>query len=444
MGNCFVCYLKKLKGEIVIKISVIVSIYNSQEWLDECLKSLTEQIFPDCEFICLDDGSVDDSYKIVNEYIKKDKRFKLIRQKNKGLAEARNVGIRCANGKYIAFLDGDDWLQDKEALEELYEVAKNDDLDFVTFDADCFYESDILRETSNRDNYYIRKKEYGLYSSGRELFCEMMENDDFCAGAWVLFTKREWIISNELWFVAGLNPEDCIWSFMCYMYAGKVRHIRKRFYRYRIRSNSLTTEKISFAVIYGRIYTVREILRYMLTNSLSYREEKEICKFIDIILWHMKDKSRNLQVSEVYKFNELSPVDSLLARYINFPALNLLKYNKLLYIEGFKHTLKNASGIIIYGAGKIGKLVYQYLKQERILENFHGFVVSKLICEDETLNGNKIRCICDGELIKTDLLLLAVSEQYQKEMVALAEENGFIKILSIDEYLAYALEEYYG
>lgn len=428
----------------MIKTSVIVSIYNSRDWLDKCLESLSEQSFSDCEFICVDDGSRDDSHKIVLAYAENDKRFKLIRQENKGLAESRNVGIRHAKGKYIAFLDGDDWLQGRDVLQELYKTASESDVDFVTFDADCFYESEILREISDRGNYYVRNKEYGLYLSGRELFCEMMENDDFCDGAWILFVKREWIVQNNLWFVAGLNPEDCIWNFMCHMYAGKVRHVRKRFYRYRIRDNSLTTERVSFTVIYGRIYTVREMLKYMLMNSLSEREEKAICKLIDIVLWHMKEKFRHLEASEVYRLNELSSVDGFLARYMNYSALIPMKFNKLLYVGGFIHTLQNASGIIIYGAGKIGQLVYLFMKKEQILDNFHAFAISKPAPEMENIEGNFVRCILDDELLKTDLVIIAVTEQYQREMTALARESGFDRILLVDEYLSCVLEEYYG
>lgn len=427
----------------MIKTSVIVSIYNSQEWLDECLKSLSEQSCSDCEFVCVDDGSWDDSYKIVLAYAENDNRFRLIRQENQGLAEARNVGMRHARGKYIAFLDGDDCLQGRDALVELYQAAEEVDADFVTFDADCFYESDLLRKASDRGNYYIRKKEYGSYASGRELFCEMMEHDDFCDGAWILFVKREWIIRNGLWFVAGLNPEDCIWNFLCHMNAGKVRHIRKRFYRYRIRTNSLTTENVSFTVIYGRIYTVREMLRYLLTNTLSEREENAIYGLVDIVLWHMKDKFRHLEVSEAYKINALSPIDRFLARYINYPELNPLKYNRLLYEEGFRHTLMNASGVIIYGAGRIGRLVYQYMKKKQLLNKFHGFAVSKP-SSSESIEGNRVKGIGDKELLRTDLLLVAAAEQYQEEMLALAQKNGFSRILPVDEYLFCMLEEYYG
>lgn len=428
----------------MIMVSVIVPIYNTRKWLPDCMDSLLSQSLTNCEFICVDDGSTDDSFKIVNKYIEKDKRFRLIRQENKGLSEARNVGIRNAKGKYIAFLDSDDCLQNKDVLRELLEYAEDTNVDFVTFDADCFYESDALKETSDRGEYYIRKREYGIRLTGRELFCELMENDDFCIAACILFLKREWLIKNSLWFVASLNPEDCIWCFMCYMHAKKVMHISQKYYRYRIRENSLTTEKLSFTVIYGRLYTYREILRYMFTNTLTVREENAIYKLIDIILWHMKDKFIHMDASEMYKLKELSPLDSLLARYIEYTSPDYLKLNIAVYVEGFRSVLHSASGVIIYGAGMVGQLVYQFMKREQLLCIFRGFAISDPTPEKEKIENADICWICDEELKRTDLVVVAVTRQYQNEMISFAEKAGFNHILPVDEYLLYILEVLYA
>lgn len=425
----------------MIKVSVIIPIYNAKKYLVECLESLERQTLQECEFICIDDGSQDGSYRIVEDYVKNDERFRLIRQENKGLAEARNVGIRVAKGKYIAFLDDDDCLQKKEYLKELCSLAEEKKVDFVTFDADCFYESDVLQKSDNRDSYYIRKKEYGLYSSGRELFCELMENDDFCDGAWVLFFRKNWMIEKNIWFTTGLNPEDSIWSFFCYMRAGKVLHIQKRYYKYRIRNNSLTTEKVSFDVIYGRIYTVREILRFVLTNSLSEREERAICKFVDIIMWHIKDKYLQLEVSEAYRIKELSPLNRLLAGYVNHPVPDDSKFNFLTYMRGFKSILQEATGTIIYGAGKIGKMVYQYMKKEGVAEQFLDFAVSEEMCTEY----GSLCSIYDKSWPRDALIVVAVySKASRKEMIVMAKKAGFTNILPVDDYLIRVLEEYYA
>lgn len=426
----------------MLKVSVIVPIYNVEKYLGECLESLRQQSMQNCEFICIDDGSQDASYRIVEAYAERDKRFRLIRQENKGLAEARNVGLREAVGNYIAFLDSDDLLQGEKALDELYRRAEENQVDFLTFDADCFYESDLLRKTDNRDSYYIRKKEYGFFSTGRELFCTLMENDDFCDGAGVLFFRRDWMMANDLWFTPGLCPEDCIWSFFCYMRAGKVEHIKNRYYKYRIRSHSITTGKVSFDVIYGRIYTVKQILRFALTDGLAGREEKAVCKFLDIILWHIKDKYLQLEISEAYRAGELSPLERLMAVYADVDDFG---FNHLIYMRGFKSILQEAPGIIIYGAGRMGKLIYHYMQKEGIEGSFLGFAVSKITSEEMCKEYGGLHTIYDRRWSKDSLVVVAVfSEACRKEMTAEARAAGFASILPADTYLLRILEEHYG
>ena len=80
-------------------ISVIVPVYNVKGYLGKCLDSLAAQTVKDCEFLCIDDGSTDGSYMLIERYMKEDSRFKLIRERNQGTAETRNVGIRNAQGK---------------------------------------------------------------------------------------------------------------------------------------------------------------------------------------------------------------------------------------------------------------------------------------------------------------------------------------------------------
>ncbi len=429
----------------MLKVSVIVPVYNVERYIEECLDSLARQSLRECEFICVDDGSEDGSYRIIEAYAGRDKRFKLIRQENKGQAEARNVGIRAATGKYIAFLDSDDLLKEKDALDELYGVAEKAQVDFLTYDADCFYESDILRETDNRDSYYIRKREYGVFPTGRELFCEMIKHNDFCDAVWVLFLRRDWILSNNLWFPVGLNPEDCIWCFLCYMCAGRVKHVQKSYYKYRIRNNSLTTKKISFDDIYGRIYTVREILRFALMNTLSVSEERAICKFVDIILWHIKNKYLKLEISEAYRIRELSPLDRLLVSYMNYPLFNDSKFNFLIYMRGFKNVLQESSGIIIYGAGKMGKLVRRYMEKEGLGKLLLGFAVSEVSLGKECAGEGIVRGIYDEAWPRDALTVVAVfSESSREEMAVMAKAAGFNDILLMDTYLLRILEEYYA
>ena len=108
----------------MIKISVIVPIYNMEEYLADCLDSICNQSINDIEIICINDGSQDKSYEILKEYKNKDKRIIIINKKNEGVAKARNDGIRLANGEFVCFIDPDDLYPDKYVLEDLYLTAK--------------------------------------------------------------------------------------------------------------------------------------------------------------------------------------------------------------------------------------------------------------------------------------------------------------------------------
>ena len=91
-------------------ISIIVPIYNAEQYLSECIDSLVNQSFEDIEIILINDGSTDNSSKICKEYEEKDKRINYIEIKNSGVSHARNVGVENANGKWITFIDADDWV----------------------------------------------------------------------------------------------------------------------------------------------------------------------------------------------------------------------------------------------------------------------------------------------------------------------------------------------
>ena len=111
------------------QISVIVPIFNAEKYLTICIDSIIKQTFKDIEIILINDGSTDNSYKILQEYEKKDSRIVLINQKNKGLGETRNYGIRIAKAPYLAFVDSDDFISPL-MLEKLYLkiIQNNSDL----------------------------------------------------------------------------------------------------------------------------------------------------------------------------------------------------------------------------------------------------------------------------------------------------------------------------
>lgn len=145
-----------------IKTSIIIPVYNVEQYLSACLDSVISQTYENIEIVCVNDGSADDSLQVLEKYAQKDKRIKIINQKNQGVSVARNVGLDNATGDYIYFLDSDDYI-DKNFIETSVDVAiKND--------------SDIVIVAENAFN------------------SRMLINIDFCYGTtWCVFIKKDYL-----------------------------------------------------------------------------------------------------------------------------------------------------------------------------------------------------------------------------------------------------------
>ena len=179
------------------KISVIIPIYNAEMYIEECIESVRKQTIQDLEIVCVDDGSLDDSESIIQKIASKDLRIKLIRQKNQGAGNARNNGLKNATGKYVAFLDADDYFYDIDALKKMVERCEKDKVNVCG--------SFSKRNDNNRimelnfwgeDRNMISDKifEYGLYQI------------DY--GFTSFIYNREFLISNNIFFPDISRYED--------------------------------------------------------------------------------------------------------------------------------------------------------------------------------------------------------------------------------------------
>ena len=136
-----------------ISLSIIVPVYNVENYLIRCLDSLVNQTLKEIEIICINDGSKDNSLNILEEYAKKDSRIIILNQENAGLSAARNAGMEIAKGEYIGFVDSDDWV-DLDFFEKLYIAAKNNDCDIAV--------ADFIREhpTKKKKDLILQKKKF--------------------------------------------------------------------------------------------------------------------------------------------------------------------------------------------------------------------------------------------------------------------------------------------
>lgn len=225
-------------------VSIIVPIYNVEEYLHECVDSVLNQSYKEIEVILVDDGSPDGCGKICDEYEKKDARVKVIHKKNGGLSDARNAGLEAASGKYIYFLDSDDYLVNN-AIEILVEFIRSADADMVNFEAESFCDDQPELLTDEKKNYYRKKNCYTEVLSGTELLIRLINNNDYRTPVQYYLFKADFIKRNGLRFHKGIIHEDHEFTFFAFLAAKKVMCIPMMLYYHRLRSDSIMGTKIS-------------------------------------------------------------------------------------------------------------------------------------------------------------------------------------------------------
>ena len=214
------------------KISVIVPVYNVAAYLPQCLDSILAQTLQETEIIVVDDGSTDNSPQICDEYAAKDTRIQVIHQQNKGPSSARNKGMDTACEKYIAFVDGDDWIE-PTMLQKLYAAAEKDKSNVAVCHVFC---------TSNPKD---RQKKYWPYTKDCVLKPKQFDKYFLIAPcwAWNKIYRRDFLQKKKITFIEGILYEDVPFFAEVFLQLDQVSFVADYLYNYRTsRSGSITTD----------------------------------------------------------------------------------------------------------------------------------------------------------------------------------------------------------
>ena len=212
------------------KVSVVIPVYNGEQYLNECLDSIINQTYNDLEIICIDDGSNDESRRILEWYSEKDSRFIILLQNNKGAASARNYGITVASGKYILFLDCDDVFNNK-LIEKCIAKAECYDADIVIFKALAF-------NTINHQQFMLNDAishylDYSQFTFSVNDIHDKIFNS-FLVQAWNKFYKREFIKEHKLKFQDIKRSNDLYFSQLSLVVAKKIILLDEFLLHYRV------------------------------------------------------------------------------------------------------------------------------------------------------------------------------------------------------------------
>ena len=203
-------------------VSIIIPVYNVEKYLKRCLESVMNQTYKNIEIICINDGSTDRSLKILENYKIQDNRIKVFSQENKGLSETRNRGINLAEGKYIFFIDSDDWIPNS-AIENLIKQITNKSIDVVIGGISKIYKKNKEDIVLKKEKIEYTLDEYMAFALKEKKFLAIVCNKMF---------KKEIISNKNLKFEKGVLYEDFLFTMQYLKECKKIAILDKSIYNY--------------------------------------------------------------------------------------------------------------------------------------------------------------------------------------------------------------------
>lgn len=288
----------------MVKVSVIIPVYNAEDSIESCLESVLKQSLEDIEVICVNDGSTDNSLNILNEYAKKDNRIKIFNKSNTGVGESRNLGIDNAIGEYVAFLDADDFIEDNDSYYKLYREAKSRNLEMVSGGIQFVNNGKV----SNENKWFkpiISKKlrkpeEYGI--------------------PWYFYKnifKREFLNKNNFRFPNLLRGQDPVFLSEILTKIDKYLEVPITYYSYNTPNEIKVNNPKKFIAYFNHFYEVFKIL-------MRFKEfHNTILQFTDILI-EMKDRPIHI-INKEQLLSLISIMDNIKRLYDDYGDVNLIK-----------------------------------------------------------------------------------------------------------------------
>lgn len=249
-------------------VSIVVPIYNVEQYLEKCVESICRQTYENLEIILVNDGSPDQCGQMCEEYAKKDNRIKVIHKKNGGLSDARNSGVKLATGKYLLFVDSDDYIA-KDLVEKTVTVAEKNNCDMVLYDYYYVEPDNVeIRSTIVPANKVISLEQEHTLLLAATSACAKLFN-------------REFYVKANCPFPQGIYFEDLATTSIFFMRAKRVFYLKEPLYYYINRENSIMTGKNFEKSSHDKLVALEHILSAYKKEGKyeEYRQELEYLVF---------------------------------------------------------------------------------------------------------------------------------------------------------------------
>lgn len=307
----------------LIDVSIIIPIYNTPiDYLKKCLDSVLNQDYYNIEVISILDGANKELEIFLEEYKKKDKRIRIFKQENKGEGASRNLGINVSKGKWICFVDSDDWIE-KYALKRVIQKIKDIDVDILIFDCYINYKNKEIK-----NNFYVKegllsnkdKDEISMQNIGKGV-AKYFPNNCNISVVWAKLYKREFLINNNLRFKENIKRmPDTIFNMEAFEKAKNIYYFN--YYGYHYRKNNMSVTNTYYKNLkYDIDFYLKEVNNYINKYNKDKRFKDTyyviiLTKTIQLLEEHLKNEKR-IEKNVILDFTkkDVSNADS---KYLNF------------------------------------------------------------------------------------------------------------------------------
>lgn len=367
-------------------VSIIVPIYNVEQYLRKCIESIIEQTYRELNIILVDDGSIDRSGSICDEYARCDSRIVVVHKSNGGLVSARKAGARLAEGDYIVNVDGDDWIE-KDRIEKLVEEGLSTNVDMV-YMSGIYYE---YKNYSILDRGNVEKSFFYRKDILDKVFNDILD-ENYAFKRNLFASQYNWAIKKNIYVDAQnkidnsiRNGEDqiCIW--FCLLNSNSVLYTCNDGYHYVQRENSIT---------YGKC---------------DLEKDKN-----DLRIWYLQMRKMLDEKNASSQFYH--KLDYLATRMLIVFDYGLLYKQEFDYLYPFIE-VKKGSKIAIYGGGKVGRQIIDNIKNERDFE---------IVCVAD--KNNNIGDVCGYDVVSVEQL---IDKSFDYILIAIIEAETAEKIVNM-------------
>lgn len=409
-----------------VKISIIIPVYNCEKYIEQCIKSVLFQTLKEIEIICVDDGSSDLSVQIISALVFEEKRILLLQQENQGAGPARNLALKKAKGKYIAFLDADDYYWDKDALLKMYNVCETRKVSACLSSKWCANGKFVDTEPLLQDNAESEVFEYLNYQMDYAFTCYLF--------------SRKLIIENKLEFPHYQRFEDPPFLVKALYHAGRIGKADTCLYYYRMPvASERFSERKTVDLLLGLIENLQFALKYNLNILFKNTLHRLEYEYADII-YHNISPNSLVMLELLVQINHIVGEKMGTQDYVIRP-LRLILFHREAYEDFLIWKIKQKKKIAIYGAGKLGHAFLLFLEDKNLIDRVGHIVVSEYGGNESVIWGIPVISLKDFQKEHEDFIFVTVGEMYQEEIKGLLEQKEYKDYYIVREEFLHMLAE---